>query len=328
MNTNPYVGERPLPLQNAKVVGVEVPIEVYLRQAPEVRRGMPQYCMGRSDLKTILGECPEYWIKQGAREDEPEEKDTDSTIWGSMIDCLLLSPMQWPERYACTPATYTDLKTGKVKPRHGSATPCKEWAAAHEDKIVVNPKLQANIEQARAQFGEKPRVKKFLEACPRRQVLVMGEWKHEKATIPVKALIDLVPNLDTDFGNDLADFKTSAVLATGAWPFLVDKYGYDMQAALYLDLWNAATGEKRDSFRHVMQLNKPPWIFGTRILSAAFVEVGRWKLIEAMDRYVESLTSGVWGDYEFQAEGMQIEGWLFVDPTEKMLERYAHKNAA
>lgn len=88
----------------------------------------------------------------------------------------------------------------------------------------------------------------------------------------IKGMIDLVPEgLDC-----LVDLKTTAkVGSTQHLENTIVNRGYHWQAALYLDLWNAATGENRDRFIFCFietdEHHETAWID----LAPEFIEAGR-----------------------------------------------------
>ena len=93
---------------------------------------------------------------------------------------------------------------------------------------------------------------------------------------------------------------------------------YHVQAALELDLYNSATGESRNEFRHVIQESYPPYQTGRRILTEEFIQMGRAKYTAALMLYAECLQTGEWHDYE---KGAMINGWSFCAPTSWDLQK-------
>ena len=102
----------------------------------------------------------------------------------------------------------------------------------------------------------------------RRQVYYTAEWSDPCGiVIPIKILIDLEPAAKhAEFGKTLGDFKTARDASLRKWARAIDDMRYDMQAAMNLDVFNAATGEKRNDFRHVIQENIHPYPNATKAL--------------------------------------------------------------
>ena len=96
----------------------------------------------------------------------------------------------------------------------------------------------------------------------RKQVFVIGFWEDPatKLEIPVRILLDLVPPADhPTMGKWLADFKTARSGDPAAWARVVDDSGYDVQAALYSDIYTAATKEDRTDWVFAVQENVAPF---------------------------------------------------------------------
>ena len=107
----------------------------------------------------------------------------------------------------------------------------------------------------------------------------------------IKGMIDLVPdNLDV-----LVDLKTTARIGS-----LFDisrtiiSRGYHWQAALYLDLWNAASGEKRTRFVicfiEVSEPHESAWVE----ISPELIEVGRAGYMNALAKWQSCVAIDIW----------------------------------
>jgi hypothetical protein len=158
-----------------------------------------------------------------------------------------------------------------------------------------------------------------LFANSRKQVMITGVYvdKETKIGVPVKSLLDLVP---TD-GTFLADLKSTNCAHPRAWKKSVFTYNYHVQASRHLDLWNAATGDQRNDFRHILQENVHPFEVAKRFLSSEFIALGRQRYIGALKRYAKALQTGVWETYDTpdSSNDMVIDGWLMTAPEAWMI---------
>ena len=168
--------------QNCKIVGVGVNAEKYHTQSSE--RGTKDFIVSPSSLKIFM-ECASRF-KAGYA-----PPDSDAKQFGSLLDCLLLTPDQFKTRYAIKPATYKDAKTGEDKPWNGNSNVCKEWLADHEEfQVISNAELTASQNAVKRLISDET-VAAFHVASDK-QVHVSGEWL-DAATgmiIPVQCLID------------------------------------------------------------------------------------------------------------------------------------------
>lgn len=312
--------DKRLPFTNCRIVGDMVNPNDY--HAEQVMRGMPGYVITRSSL-LAFNSCPKKWIN-GWRVAQSE-----STEWGSLIDCLVLTPSRFEETYAVEPSTYpapkdcTAVKKGKCKegdpiPWDNKANYCKDWSAAQDGKEVISAKLYESAKKARSIVQYDDLAMRLITNC-QKQLWVEGDYfdAATKLTIKVKTLIDLVPGNGGEHRSSLADFKTTRSAHPRTWAKMVTTYGYDCQAAMTLDLYSAATGQDRNTFLHIIQENVPPYQTARRILSMELVALGRMKVLAALERYCRCLKSNHWPDWD---EGGQYSGWSIVEMEAWMLK--------
>lgn len=296
------------PLTNAKVVGAGIDPNAYHRQ--EVPRGDKSYVMSRGDLMEFA-RCPRRWLK-GYQSD-----GSTSTEHGTLIDGMVLDAAKFVERFKVTPETYTDAKTGEQKPWNWNANVCKAWREEANGATVVKHDHFVRAKEAVSVLRSNPVIVQLLDQS-QHQVMVVAEW-HDKATglvVPIKRLIDIVPNQQSGFSKSLWDLKTAASAATHPWKRSVFEHGYHVQAAMDLDAYTAATGEDRIDYRHIVQENYEPWETDMCLLSAEFVELGRMQYVSALVNYCKCLASGEWPGYEAQTV---IEGCRLIEPDAFMV---------
>ena len=305
---------------NSKIIGSNISYEVYSRQEPDVSRGGQAFSMSRGELVNFY-ECPARWLA-GYRDDD---KETDATTWGSMVDCLLMSRNEFDLRYAVSAPTYfknemkcpscgsvTDSKSCRKckcdrepvtteKPWDSKSTMCKEWEESQGGKIIIKSELFEAAEKAVAAIRNNALVSELFDESDK-QVLVCGLWQDEDTglKIPLRGLLDIVPPKDHAlFGKWLADFKTARNGNPAQWADTVNRRGYDVQAALYMDLYTSATNEDRVDFVHVVQENVFPFhvVSPPMALSAEFMQWGRGKYQRALRQYCQCLKTGVWPSF-------------------------------
>ncbi|MEN6334233.1 MAG: PD-(D/E)XK nuclease-like domain-containing protein [Phycisphaerales bacterium] len=285
--------------------------EEYSRQLAD--RGKPEYVMSRSDL-VDFNACPHKW-RWGRG-----EEGTAATEWGSLFDMLVLHPNDIESCVSVCPETYRSEK-GEEKPWTFSAKVCKEWRENQRGKVIVKAETFTQANNATKFFWGRPELAAMVR-CSRKQVMVEGSYKDKDtgAEIPLRCLIDCVPDKDNEeYRDSLGDVKTTTNATPHVWGREVFKWGLHVQAALYLDLYNRATGENRETFRHLISESSPPWEPGSRILSADFVTLGRLTYIGALERYAQCLKSGKWPGYEVDSAGLMWQGWLVTQPEAWMV---------
>lgn len=298
------------PFQSAAVIGDNISYEVYSRQT--AKRGDLDFIMSRGELVEFQN-CPHRW-----RMDYKEE-GTKVTEWGQLIDALLLCD-KVGALIAVTPETYPDSKSGEQKPWNWNATFCKQWRDEREGYLIVKPGLFQQATQAVEILLADQQIAEVVR-CSQKQVMVQGIYRDTDTSIevPVRALIDLVPELtSSDHALSLIDLKTSNSAHPRAWTKHVYDYDLHTQAALYLDLWNTATGEQRDEFRHILQESYSPFEIAKRFLSVEFIQMGRRKYVATLKRYCACLAENEFPGYDDSPNILKVNGWAAVSPESWM----------
>ena len=335
--------------QNCKISGVGVSSVQYHAMKQEVKRGDPAFVMSPSSLKKF-SELPCRWVK------DSDEDQSDAQFWGNLIDCLVLTPKAFGERYAIVPETYTSIgmqcpvcktvtdsqKCQKCKVERVRVEVQKPWRAGSEftDGWVEERKKQGfevlrnetltSAKTAIQSLTEDDQIRGWIEACET-QVLVTGEWLDEGTglTIPVSALLDFVPRSDSEFASCLGDFKTARSVHPRKFERQAFDFGYHIQAAFDLDIFNAAARaenpncRERDTWCFVAQESDAPYTSNLLLFGQdgnqglpGFVEMGRearWGGYQGiLSNYCKCLKSGYWPRYSDMFNSVQ--GWCVLNP--------------
>ena len=297
--------------KNCKVIGDGISYEEYHRQT--AKRGDNDYFMSRSEL-IEFSVCPAKWIL-GPHGDDSSK----STEWGSLIDCLLTQRDKFDSLFAVRPETYPDKKTSEPKPFNMNSTWCKEWVESQKGKIVIKPEIILEAESSVKAIQSDADVSELIKVS-RKQVFVIGFWEDPatKLEIPVRILLDLVPPADhPTMGKWLADFKTARSGDPAAWARVVDDSGYDVQAALYSDIYTAATKEDRTDWVFAVQENVAPFHVVKPLMSITeeFLAWGRVKYQSALTFYCQCLAKNEWPSYSFDKNKLMF-GLNKIEPQD------------
>lgn len=289
--------------QNARIVCRNANPEAYHNQ--DSAPGTKGFAVSSGSLRTFA-QCPARF-RSGYRPPESAAKD-----YGSLLDCMVLTPELFVERYAVQPENYENEK-GDVKPWNNNAKVCRQWRKKHEGLEIVTASELATAKAAKSKLSEDSIISDWLAACDF-QTWVAGEWKDEETdlVVPVRCLIDCEPRPDTEFSKCLGDLKTTRNAALIPWQRFCYQMGYYIQAAWDIDLYVAATEQDRNTWCWILQENYEPWQTARRMMSQDFLTLGRAEYRQAMSNYCQCLKSGVWPGYDDHDEAVQ--GWSLVSP--------------
>lgn len=299
--------------QNCKVVGVGVSPDTY--HDHNIKRGEPGHPVSPSMLKAFA-HCPSRWI-HGYESPESSSKD-----FGNLLDTLVLTPQLFSQRYAVEPLEYTNEK-GDKKPWHNGAGICKEWKKEQlaAGKTITDNAAIAEATAATQRIQADEILASFIAASDR-QVLIEGEWKDDGTglIIPVRCLLDIVPRKDTEFSESLGDLKSTRSAEIRKFQRDVFQFGYHIQAAFDLDIFNAATGENRLAWGFVVQENFPPFETGRRMMrdgelgtqpeDSNMIALGRSQYRKMLANYAWCLANKKWPSYDDTDESSG--GWTAI----------------
>jgi hypothetical protein len=205
----------------------------------------------------------------------PPMKSTPAMEFGTLVHDLLLSPGDC-DKYVTSP--YDSYRTNEAK-------------AWRDEQIAAGKSVVTKDDLGRA---------RNIEQCLRDhpQMIGLGSYASEVAvygkigSTQCRGMIDIVPEEE---GYHLVDLKTTSNIGTAAdVQRTILNRGYHWQAAMYLDLWNAATNEDRDKFMFIFVEVDAPHEIAILTLAPELIAHGRNEYLAAIKRYQNCLSTGIW----------------------------------
>jgi hypothetical protein len=138
---------------------------------------------------------------------------------------------------------------------------------------------------------------------------------HPIAKVLVKGRADQIT-----VSHEIPDFKTCESAAPLDFERDTYKYKYHWQAAFYLDLYRAITGEDATMFPHIAIEKKPVWNkkrgckehpIAIYNLDDGALDKGREEYLEVLFRYAECLKTDEWPCYPAGVQPMSLPHWAF-----------------
>lgn len=302
------------PFIAGKVISKNTDPAVYRNNA---RRGAPDFVMSRSDLMEFA-HCPARWV-EGYQRKQTEEMD-----WGTLVENITCNRANFERLFVIAPNEYPSSGKKKddppvMKPWNYRSTYCQEWRESAEKlgkQVITTEDYKLALKAREKLFGNEL-IRDLIESSDY-QVMVIAQF-NDAATgleVGVKILIDLLPKLQSHFPKCIADLKTCYSGDPRVWARHVKDCNLHVQAALYLDVYAAATGEDRDTFLHPIQENYAPWHVIPTMLSQDYIELGRRTYVNALHTYCRCLKENSWPSY--QADNW-IQGWRLTEPEAWMI---------
>jgi hypothetical protein len=108
----------------------------------------------------------------------------------------------------------------------------------------------------------------------------------------------------------LADLKVTAVIDPHAWVRIAYRLKYHWQAALYLDIMTAATGNYHEHFFFIVVENKPPHHVMVYETPASVIEQGRAEYKAALMQVKACRDADYWPTSTGEVQVMEFERWM------------------
>lgn len=233
--------------------------------------------VSRSDLWR-LKDSPEKFKFYRENPVEP----TQALIFGQLFHAVVLQPEQVQEMFAVAPDCDKRTKAGR-----------EEYAAFVESaqgKTVVTLEQMAEAQKMCDAVKRHTLASKLLGGVHEKEYL----WTDEITGENCKCRADIV----TEVGGMplVVDLKTTTDASTDGFTREALRYGYDFQAAMYLEGVNKVT-ECEHNFVIIAIEKTPPYAVNVLLAPRQFVQHGYGTFRELIEIYHDCKQSGVWYGY-------------------------------
>lgn len=222
----------------------------------------------------------------------PPQKTTANMTAGNLLDCLMFTPGEFDSRFGIL--KYDELRTKAAKGQRDSILESGKTPVKKQEVDTAYAQLNAVLhtdvkpEPWRAIWTDRDGVALNGDA----QGGISRGLKSLGLTVVGKP--DFAPAKDGPYGDCLVDLKLTAACGLDAWSRQVVNFAYHWQAALYLDLFNAETGEERTRFLHLVVESEAPYDCGLVELSPNDIADGQIEYQQAMEDYAYCLRNNEW----------------------------------
>ena len=275
---------------------------------PEEYHGIE--AMSSSGLKRMR-KSPAHFYGETLDPRRPEKSDTKATANGSLTHCLLLEPSEFDRRYAVVPK---DAPNRPSTRQRNAANP----SAATIDAIHWWDDFLAETDGKRIVDGEQLASAKAQAEAVRRLPDIAatlsdgyGEasafWIDEATGELCKCRPDWVSPAGD--GVVLVDGKTAQDASPEGFSRAVWNMGYWLQAAWYIDGFEAATGLRVLGFVFAVVESTWPHAAAAYMLDDDDLDAARRENRRLLNLYAECKRSGVWPGYSTDVSLIQLPFW-------------------
>lgn len=177
-----------------------------------------------------------------------EFKPTPSMAWGSLVDTIITAPEDLHTQFAINP--FDSFRSKEAR----------DWKAEmiEANKTIIDPELTDEAHKAVDVLTKKHKYAASIIEKSKCQVMLLNKVMHpaHPEHVQLKGLVDLAPEGEPF----LVDLKTTVDITPRALATTMSRFGYNVQAALYLQLWNSLhPHDQRDRFQFIFQESSAPY---------------------------------------------------------------------
>lgn len=206
-------------------------------------------------------------------------RDTPAFRFGRLVHAVVLTPVGLDDEYVIAPNTDKRTKAGR-----------EVWAQFEAENvgktIITEDEFDKAILMANA-IKSSPLCMSLLDGTEREKPLF---WTDEAFGVECKCRTDAIkPGV-------IIDFKTCEDASTDGFMRESLRYGYDLQAAMYLEAARLNNYGPCDWY-FIAQEKSEPFAVNVILAGDAFVERGNMLFQSLLGKYVKCLDNGVWHGY-------------------------------
>ena len=248
-----------------------------------------------SDLKLLLSKSPAH-LKE--KKDNPKDP-TDAMAVGQAFHTLTLEPQYFDKRFAILP------KTENLKTKDGREERDKLIATG---KIFLREEKLDDVLEMVKSVQNHPLASDLLLNIPGTTFERPVYWKDPETGLLCKCRPDIMI-----FNKQLrviVDLKKAVDADKKSFMRAIGNYGYDVQAAMYLDGCRAATGKDYQAFIFIVCEDYPPYATAVYMADAEMIERGRERYEYGLSIFKKCLRENKWPGYSDDLENIELPAWM------------------
>lgn len=247
--------------------------------------------IGGTALRDALRSPLHFWARHLAP--EREFKETPAMRLGTLAHLAILEPERWESETILAPSVDRRTKAGKEAWSEFLETAAGKEIVSAEDAALVESIAHA----VRSHRGAGALLKGAATE-------VSLDWRDEHTDLLCKGRMDAVAQHDV-----IVDLKTCQDASTAAFTRSIANFGYHIQAAHYIDGYEAATGVCPRAYIWIAVESSAPHGVAVYAADAAMLEIGAEKRAMALEIIAECTESGHWPGYPAEIQTISLPGW-------------------
>jgi len=226
-----------------------------------------------------------------------EKKESAALDLGSAVHCAILEPEKFKSNFIVSPKFDRRTKEGKAN-AEAFEQEAQGKTVLSEDQIEIVTGILENLKTHEIAMG----------------MLSGGEAEYSYYAIDEETGLEIKCRPDYLGDNCLIDIKTCQDASSDGFIRACINFGYHIQAAFYLDVYNKANGTNIKEFYFVAIETSKPFAINTFLIGEAEIALGRMQYKRALKTYKKFLenpdTLKDFG-YEKKINEIVFQDWVF-----------------
>lgn len=251
--------------------------------------------VSKSQLDT-LDLSPAIFFARHRDPQRPPSPPKSGQLEGQLAHCAVLEPDEFGKRYVVGPILNRNTKAWK------------EFVEANADRIAIQ---EDQFDAAMRQAESVRMLPEIREALALGRAEVSAFWTDEETGVTCRCRPDWVHDCG-EAGVILLDLKTYSIASAIEFRRQVARKRYDVQAALYSDGFEAASGRPVLGFVFVAVETEYPFAANAFMLDEESLESGRIKYRKNLCTYAECLRTNTWPGYSTGIDIIRLPQWALI----------------
>ena len=210
--------------------------------------------------------------------DTPKE-DTAAMKFGRAVHAAILTPTAYKRDYIVMPNIDRRTKAGKEE--------YEAFCMGAAGREIISQADAESIKLMAAAFRKNRDATQMMKKTRREKALF---WTDPETGVDCKGRIDAI---GADY---IIDYKTTTNAGTDAFLREALWYGYDLQAAMYMEAARA-NGYSPKGFIFIAQEKTAPYLINVLIAGDAFLDRGTWIMRDLLAKYKTCRDTDTWPGY-------------------------------
>lgn len=241
-----------------------------------------------SNLKILIEKSPAHYFEAV----KTPQQTTPAKSFGSAIHQACLEPKIFKEQMVVVPVFEGRTKDGRLT-TNANAAEVKElsmrWHMENHAKTKITEEEQVDIQGMLTSISNHKRASQLMSDGHAEESLF---WADPETGIQCKARPDFIRE-----GHIIVDVKSTEDCSDRAFLYDAKKFGYNFQAAMYLDAATATYDRPFDTFIIIAVEKKPPYSVRCFQLTESFIREGQDQFYSALAKLKPCLESGIYPSY-------------------------------